>query len=173
MYLNIFHVLFITSTFIFPLTVPTPNLDIRLSRQSDYLAGSELTITCDITIDPCVNTPFIINTIWVMMNEVRSGMGTQLGKMRTTIRNGSGSDQSRILLNDPTETDFNTHHSQVQFSTLSSSMDSGIYTCSVDVIPIAGNTYINAANTSNITTNFTVVGMCSLIYYRNYNTVFV
>ena len=107
-----------------------------------------------------------------MLNEVRSEMGTQLENMRTVLTNGSGSGQSRILLNDPTETDFNTYHSQVQFSTLSSSMDSGIYTCSVDVIPIAGNTYINAANTSNITTNFTVVGMCSLLYYRNYNTVY-
>ena len=154
----------ITYTFTFSLTVPTPDLDISLSRQNDYLAGSELTITCNITIDPHVNTPFIIITIWVMLNDVISGMGTQLGKMRTTIRNGSGSGQSRILLNDPTEIYFNTYHSQVYFSTLSSSMDSGIYTCSVDVIPMAGYTYINAANTCNITTNFTVLGMCSLLY---------
>ena len=99
-----------------------------------------------------------------MLNEVRSEMGTQLENMRTVLTNGSGSGQSRILLNDPTETDFNTYHSQVQFSTLSSSMDSGIYTCTVDVIPMAGYTYINAASTCNITTNFTVVGMCSLFY---------
>ena len=145
-------------------TVPTPKLYISLSRQSDYLAGSELTITCNITIDPHVNTPFIINTIWVMLNEVRSGMGTQLDNMRTLLRNGSGSGQSRISLNDPLKTDFNTYQSQVQFSTLSSSMDSGIYTCIVDVIPTAGYTYIKSASTSNITTNVTVVGMCSLLY---------
>ena len=154
----------INSIFTFSVVVPSPNLDISLSRQNDYLAGSELTITCDITIDPHVNTPFIMNTIWILLNEVRSGIGTQLGKMRTVLTNGSGSDQSRILLNDPTETVFNIYQSQVQFSTLSSSMDSGLYTCSVDVIPMDGYTYINAANTCNITTNFTVVGMCSLLY---------
>ena len=150
--------------FIFPYIVPTPNLDISLSRQSDYLAGSELTISCDITIDPHVNTPFIINTIWVMLDEFRSGMETQLDNMRTVLRNGSGSGQSRISLNDPLKTDFNTYQSQVQFSTLSSSMDSGIYTCTVYVIPMAGYTYINAASTTNITTNFTVVGMYLLLY---------
>ena len=150
--------------FLFFLTVPTPNLDISLSRQNNYLAGSELTITCDITIDPHVNTPFIINTIWVMLDEFRSGMGTQLDNMRTVLRNGSDSRQSRISLNDPLKTDFNTYQSQVQFSTLSSSMDSGIYTCIVDVISTAGYTYIKSASTSNITTNVTVVGMCSLLY---------
>ena len=100
-----------------------------------------------------------------MLNEVRNGMGTQLDNMRTVIRNGSDSRQSRISLNDPLKTDFNTYQSQVQFSTLSGSMDSGIYTCTVDVIPIAGYTYINAASTTNITTNFTVVGMCLLHCY--------
>ena len=91
-------------------------------------------------------------------------MGTQLDNMRTLLRNGSGSGQSRISLSDPLKTDFNTYQSQIQFCTLSSSMDSGIYTCTVDVIPMAGYTYINAASTTNITTNFTVVGMCSLLY---------
>ena len=99
-----------------------------------------------------------------MLNEVRNEMGTQLENMRTVLRNSSGSGQSRIFLNDPSKTDFNTYRSQVQFSTLSSSMDSSIYTCTVDLIPMAGYIYINAANTSNITTNFTVVGMHSLLY---------
>ena len=99
-----------------------------------------------------------------MSNKVRSEMGTQLENMRTVLRNSSGSGQSRIFINDPSKTDFNTYRSQVQFSTLSSSMDSGIYTCSADVIPMDGYIYINAANTCNITTNFTVVGMCSLLY---------
>ena len=100
-----------------------------------------------------------------MLDEFKSGMGTQLDNMRTVLRNGSDSRQSRISLNDPLKTDFNTYQSKVQFGTLSSSMDSGIYTCTVDVIPIAGYTYINAASTTNITANFTVVGMCSLLCY--------
>ena len=45
---NVFHRLPINTTLTFLPTVPTPNLYISLSRQSDYLAGSELTITCNI-----------------------------------------------------------------------------------------------------------------------------
>ena len=134
--------------FLFPLTVPTPNLDINLLRQNNYLAGSELTITCDITIDPNVNTPFIVNTVWTMLGENSSGIGMQI-----TDPDSSGSRQSGISLIDLIETDFNTYRSQVQFTTLSSSMDSGSYTCTVDVIPIAGYNYVNAASTTNITTN--------------------
>ena len=99
-----------------------------------------------------------------MLNEVRNEMGTQLENMRTVLTNGSSNGQSRIFLNNPSKTNLNTYHSQVQFSTLSSSMDTGIYTCSVDVIPMAGYIYINAATTTNITTNITVVGMHSLLY---------
>ena len=134
--------------FLFPLTVPTPDLDISLSRQSDYLAGSELTITCDITIDPHVSTPFIVNIVWTMLDEVSSGFGIQQ--------------------TDPTEIDFNTYRSQVQFSTLSSSLDSGMYICTVDVIPMAGYSYVNAPSTTNITTSFTVEGMCSLFCTMQY-----
>ena len=162
--INIFHWQLINLFFLFPVIVPTPDLDIKLSRKNNYLAGSELTITCDITIDPHVNTPFIVNTVWTMLDEVSSGIGMQLTHPEI-LKDGSGSEQSRISLVDPAKTDLNNkYQSQVQFSTLSSSMDSGMYTCTVDVIPMTGYTYINAASTSNITTNFNVVGMRSLLY---------
>ena len=147
---------------LFLLTVPTPDLDISLSRQNDYLAGSELNITCDITIDPHVNTPFIVNTVWEMLDEVSSGIGMQVTDPEI-LKDDSGSGQSRISLINPARIAFNTYRSQVQFSTLSSSMDSGMYTCTVDVMPMVGYNYINAASTTNITTNFTVEGMCSLL----------
>ena len=138
--------------FLFPLTVPTPNLDINLSRQNNYLTGSELTITCDITIDPNVNTPFIVNTVWTMLGEDSSGIGMQITDPEI-LKDASGRGQSRISLIDPAKIDFNTYRSQVQFSTLRGSMDSGSYTCTVDVIPIAGYNYVNAASTTDITTN--------------------
>ena len=153
--------------FLFLLTVPTPYLAISLSRQSDYLAGSELTITCDITIDPHVNTPFIVNTVWTMLDEISSGIGMQVTDPEI-LKDSSGSGRSRILLIDPVKTDFNTYQSRVQFSTLSSSLDSGMYTCTVDVIPMAGYSYVNAASTTSITTNFTVEGMCSLLCTMQY-----
>ena len=35
-----------------------------LSRQCDLLAGSNLTLTCDIIINPNVDTPFDVNVSW-------------------------------------------------------------------------------------------------------------
>ena len=144
--------LYILSFFVI---VPTPSLDVTLSRQSDYLAGSELTITCDITIDPHVNTPFIINTIWVMLNE----LNIELRTLNKSYING----QSRISVNNPSLISYNKYQSQVQFSTLSSSMDSGMYTCIVNVIPVAGYYYVYTANMTNITTNLTVIGMTMIL----------
>ena len=35
-----------------------------VSRQCDLLAGSNLTLTCDITVDHNVDTPFDVNVSW-------------------------------------------------------------------------------------------------------------
>ena len=40
-----------------------------LSRQCDLLAGSNLTLTCDITVDPNVDTPFNVNVSWNMTDQ--------------------------------------------------------------------------------------------------------
>ena len=137
------------------ISVPTPDLDISLSRQSDYLAGSELTIICDITIDSHVNSAFIINTIWVMLDDINNEIRT----LNESYRN----EQSRISVNNSSLIGYNKYHSQVQFSTLSSSMDSGMYTCIVNVIPVAGYYYVYTANMTNITTNLTVIGMTMIL----------
>ena len=94
---------------------------------------------------------------------VSSGMGTQLDKMETDpeiLEDDFGSGQSRISISEPSKSSFNSYYSQVQFSTLSSSIDSGVYTCIVDIVPLAGYIYVNAANTTIITTSFIVRGMC-------------
>ena len=107
-----------------------------------------------------------------MLDEVSSGIGMQLTDPEI-FKDGPGSRQSRISLIDPIETDLNTYRSQVQFSTLSSSMDSGSYTCTVNVIPTAGYNYVNAASTTNITINLTVEGMCSLLVQYSINKVYL
>ena len=137
------------------LEVFTPFLNVTLSRPSDYLAGSELALTCDITIDPHVNTPFIINTIWVMLNE----MNNEIRTLNESYRNG----QSRFSVNNSSLISYNKYQSQVQFSTLSSSMDSGMYTCIVNVIPVAGYCYVYAPNVTKITTNLTVIGTIMIL----------
>ena len=86
-----------------------------------------------------------------MLDEINNEMRT----LNESYRNG----QSRISVNNSSLISYNKYQSQVQFSTLSSSMDSGMYTCIVDVIPVAGYYYVYTANVTNITTNFTVIGM--------------
>ena len=116
-------------------------LSIELSRENDFHAGSKLTITCNITVDYTVDTPFIVNTTW-------------------TITNGSvhNNTTKRISVLNPFETSFNTYSTQVIFSTLSSSMDSGMYTCNVSIISVGGYDYVSNGDTDAINTNLTVIG---------------
>ena len=86
-----------------------------------------------------------------MLDEINNEIRT----LSESYRNG----QSRISINSSSLISNNKYQSQIQFSTLSSSMDSGMYTCIVDVIPVAGYYYVYTANVTNITTNFTVIGM--------------
>ena len=90
-----------------------------------------------------------------MLNEINNEIRT----LNESYRNG----QSRISVNNSSLISYNNYQSQVQFSTLSSSMDSGMYTCNVNVIPVAGYYYVYTANTTNITTNLTVIGMTMIL----------
>ena len=53
---------------------------------------------------------------------------------------------------------FNGYRSQVVFSTLSSTEDSGTYTCIVNIIPRTGYEYVMTSDTNNMKANFTVTG---------------
>ena len=86
-----------------------------------------------------------------MLDEINNEMRT----LNESYRNG----QSRISVNNSSLISYNKYQSQVQFSTLSSSMDSGMYTCIVNVIPVAGYYYVYTTIVTNITTNLTVIGI--------------
>ena len=105
---------------------------------NNLLAGSTLTIYCDITIDVNVDTPFNVTTTWTHNNTVL------LSNSRVTIIN-------------PYSTSFNKYQSRVEFSTLSSTIDPGTYTCHVSVTSNSDCLYlINSKNVNN-TTTFTVI----------------
>ena len=53
---------------------------------------------------------------------------------------------------------FNVYRSQIVFSTLSSTKDSGTYTCIVNIIPRTGYEYVMTSDTNNMNVNFTVTG---------------
>ena len=109
--------------------------------QNDVLAG---TITCNVTVDYTVDTPFIVNTTWTMTN----------GSVHNILTNTT----DRITVFNTFETSFNTYSTRVIFSTFSSSMDSGKYTCSVTIISVGGYDYVSDADTDEISANITVIG---------------
>ena len=98
-----------------------------------------MTIYCDITIDVNVDTPFNVTTTWTHDNTV-------------LLPN------SRIMIIDPYSTSLNGYQSRFEFSTLSSTIDSGTYTCDVSVASDSHYLYVIDAKNVNDTTTFTVVG---------------
>ena len=59
---------------------------------------------------------------------------------------------------------FNEYRSQVVFSTLSSTEDSGTYTCIVNIIPRTGYEYVMTSDTNNMKVNFTVTGKYLILH---------
>ena len=99
--------------------VPAPNVTVTRSQVEDtLLAGSQLTIYCDIVVDINVDIPFTVNTTWTRTNsEVND----------TIIDSTTG----RVVVYSPYSTGINNYQSRIEFSTLSSVEDPGDYTCEV------------------------------------------
>ena len=57
---------------------------------------------------------------------------------------------------------FNEYRSQVVFSTLSSTEDSGTYTCIVNIIPRTGYEYVMTSDTNNMDVHFRITGKYTL-----------
>ena len=122
-----------------PLVVPVPSVVVTRTQEYDnLLAGSTLTIYCDITIVANVDTPFNVTTTWTHNNTV-------------LVSN------SRVMIIEPFSTDFNEYQSRIEFSTLSSTIDSGVYTCDVSVTSDSDYLYVIDAKNGNNTTTFTVI----------------
>ena len=117
-------------------------LSIELLRENNFFAGSELIITCNITVDYTVDTPFIVNTTWTMTN----------GSVHNILTNTT----ERIIVLNPFETSFNTFSTQVIFSTFINSMDSGIYTCTVNIISVGDYDFL--LNSDEISKTLNVIG---------------
>ena len=129
-----------------PLVVPVPLVNVTRTQVYDnLLAGSTLTIYCDIAIDVNVDTPFNVTTTWTHNNTV-------------LVSN------SRVMIIGPYSTDFNGYQSRVEFSTLSSTMDSGVYTCDVSVTSDSDYLYVFDADNENDTTTFTVIHVGKYMY---------
>ena len=140
------------NVFISSPTVPSPTVSLTLSSadsstvsansstSQSYLAGSTLTITCDIDVPLSINT--MIN---VIMEWTRDG---------SDIENSS-----RVSFTTATETSPSHYHTQLVFSTLSSSMDSSNYECSATINSNDSLLYVEDSTLVNESTTVSVQGM--------------
>ena len=135
--------------FSIPPVVPVPSVNVTRTQVYDnLLAGSTLTIYCDIAIDVNVDTPFNVTLTWTHNNTVL------LSNSRVTIIN-------------PYSTSLNGYQSRIEFSTLSSTLDSGTYTCDVSVT--SNSDYLRVINSENVN-NTTTLPVISEKNWYNYAT---
>ena len=132
--------------FFFP--VPTPDVTVTRSQTSNtLLAGSKLTVYCDIRIDPKVDTLFSVDTLWTSADN-----DEMIDAINSTL--------DRVTVYDPWPIGFNQYRSRVEFSTLSSIEDSGLYRCEVVIDSNSTYTYVFDSGENNSATTFNVTGKC-------------
>ena len=122
----------------------------RSQKNDTLLAGSQLTIFCNITVDPNIDTSFTLDTVWTSVNS---------DDMVETIDSSS----VRVTVYDPESTGFNQYQSRVEFSTLSSSEDPGLYRCEVVIDSNSNYTFVYDSMKHNDITKFDVVGKCLMV----------
>ena len=126
------------------------------SRGNYFLAGSNLILTCDISVDPNVDTPFTVNVAWNMTDQ----------QIMSSSDFGDGSDPSSMMLADTDRVNISSvmmrsgfkYRSTINFTTLSSIEDSGTYTCIVTIVPAPVYEYVMTSDTNYMNVNFTVTG---------------
>ena len=117
--------------------VPDPVVGISLSRDNNILAGSPLTMSCDVDVNDQVDTSVSVNIEW-------------------TVSGSPLTSNDRITVGAINQTGFNQYRSQVTFSTLSSTHDSGEYICTISVISGEGCMYVEDAEVVEVFTALSV-----------------
>lgn len=146
------------------LIVPSPNVTVTPTRIDTYLAGSQLAVYCDITIDPKVNIPLTIDVFWTMNDNIErpvapaeggESLPTEAPLTPIVLTNGMN---DRINISHPMPLSGNLYRSILTFVTLSSSMDNGTYTCNVTVRSLQGYSNVLSSNYAYNSTSITVTG---------------
>ena len=154
MYVLVSFLLAMISLFIFIL-VPIPSVDVHRSRENYFLAGSNLILTCDISVDPNVIMPFTVNVTWNMTDQQIASSGN----MGVEINPVMLADTDRVNISSVMmRSGFNEYRSTVNFTTLSSTEDSGTYTCIVTIVPDPVYEYVMTSDTNFMNINITVTG---------------
>lgn len=120
------------------LTVTQPTVSLTVPERSSYLAGSSLELSCLIDVTPDVDTNVTVTGAWL-----HDG---------TPLATGG-----RYTVTDPELTEVtNEYSSALQFSTLSSALDTATYTCEATVS--SSNPLITMASATDFL-SLTVDGM--------------
>ena len=123
----------------FPVLAPVVILTQSIDGQNQ-LAGSNLLLTVDISVDNTTDTPYSIVTTWTRNGSVLSNNG-------------------RISVLQPYYIpSMDVYRAQTNFSTLSSALDSGLYTFGVEIITASSFAYLFNSSTSLVTVTITVSG---------------
>ena len=107
----------------FSLAVPEPAVAVLSTGDDNLLSGTYLRINCSIDLNPAVDTQVTVTNLWL-----RNGMEI--------------SDNSRVMVIQPSETESHHYEAYIEFSTLSSAVDSGTYICTVTAAPSTLQEYI-------------------------------
>ena len=140
--------------FLISFIVPAPEVTVTRSQvDNTLLAGSQLTIYCNITVDMNVDTPFTVDTTWTRTDSYDND---------TIIDSISG----RVTVYSPYSTGVNRYQSRVEFNTLSSIEDPGEYTCEVAINSNSTYTFIFDSHSYNNSTTELIVNR-ELHYFPN------
>ena len=120
-------------------TVPQPNVNITPNRTDVLSAGTPLTLTCTIDLNPAVDTTVMVTTMW-------RGPGLQV------VRNSSCVTVSNILKRSAL-----LYETTIEFDPLNTS-DGGDYECEATVTPDPQSQFVTMSTRGNTTHSVTVQG---------------
>ena len=124
-------------------TVPEPLVTLTAPPLDSLLAGSPLEFMCSVDLGtvPAIDTDVNVTVIWKQNNQQLSNDSSNTRIMSTTTQSAMES----------------LYESLLQFSTLSSLLDSGTYTCTGVVTPTVNENFV-AGSTETASYTITVVG---------------
>ncbi|XP_019860201.1 PREDICTED: uncharacterized protein LOC105314995 [Amphimedon queenslandica] len=136
-----------------PLEIPIPSVGVSRSKKNYFFAGSNLILICDISVDPNIDTPFIVNVTWNMTDQPIMSSGDFATDPNSMVL----ADTDRVNISSVMmRSGFNEYRSIVNFTTLSSTEDSGTYTCIVTIVPAPAYKYVTTSDTNYMNVNLTV-----------------
>ena len=132
--------------FLISFIVPAPEVTVTRSQvDNTLLAGSQLTLYCNITVDINVDTPFTVDTTWTRIDSYDIN--------DTIIDSISG----RVIVYSPYSTSVNRYQSRIEFSTLSIVEDPGEYTCEVAINSNSTYTFVHDSDSYDDSTTLEII----------------